>query len=238
MIIFEEGNEHCFVTQKEHARLSLKLIQKLIDEPEAELFLAVEHHDDGWLEYDAIPKLDSGSIVDYRSVKLNSHLIILEQSVKRCGQINPYAGWLVSRHVCSFYKNNDNRKAKTFIENQKEIREKLFDKFQNNHDLKTRKRHFNWLQFVDALSLYVLDPWNEEWNWDRDHPGTVRITATDSKREFGYEGLPVSPGETYKLNIQHRKINQTVPKNLSAISQAYAEAELIDLTIKLKPITN
>jgi hypothetical protein len=99
---------------------------------------------------------------------------------------------LVSRHGCSFHEDKDGRNVESFLEEQKNLRESI----RQNHQLPEephRKRDFNWLQFVDALSLYVLNPWNEEMNWNRRPPGESRITPVDRNR-YRYEGAGFSSG--------------------------------------------
>jgi hypothetical protein len=211
MIVIENDKSLQLVEQVEHARLSLAFLQRSNLTLNASVRTAIEHHDDGWKEYDEQPRFDNQQIIDYRSVPLETHLEILSSSVQRCVDLDAYAGWLVSRHGCSFHDDKDVRTVKTFLTEQEGLRERLTTTVKS-YEEKHTTRDFNLLQFFDALSLYLLDPWSDYFDWNRDHPGTVRIRPESSQRfnyrsdnldfrdqefKFSYRSLPTgdNPGK-------------------------------------------
>ncbi|MFB6345272.1 MAG: DUF3891 family protein [bacterium] len=210
MIVRRRNNDSVCVTQTEHARLSKDMFDQFSHFSLEPLETAIRHHDDGWKEYDKAPSLEDGSLVDYRSVPLNRHLTILQRSVDRCATRNAYAGWLVSKHGCSFHENKTTNSVKTFLDDQEVKRKTLSESIRP--DLKENSgRDFNWLQFTDALSLFVLDPWEETLEWDRDHPGHLTVTRLN-EGVFSLETASLS-ARTCSFNYSYRRI--TVGRDVS-----------------------
>lgn len=203
MIVREENQQLVCVTQREHAALSEKLYEAFTD-PVEPIAAAIHHHDDGWSESDEAPDLKNGRVVDYRSIPLEEHLGILKRSAKRSARHHPYAGWLVSRHGCSFHENKTGEPVDAFLANQREYRDEL-RKLIGETLFENWEVDFDWLQFTDAVSLFVLDPWAETHEWTRDTPGPAVLTgqtdtgfslATDSLEpteltlEYDYRTVP------------------------------------------------
>lgn len=187
------------VTQVEHAALSLRLARRGPEKDRLHegLSVAVEHHDDGWIEWDRAPGLHAGLPRGYRNMVLKDHLTILSRSVERSRRLDPYAGWLVSRHGCSFHRGKNGREVEAFLDQQRRRREELEDAVPPSVD---RNGDFNYLQFTDALSLFLIDPWAEEWHWDRDPPGPARVRAHGDRFLVEQEGWPRRPTRfTYRI---------------------------------------
>jgi hypothetical protein len=205
MIVIQDEKSLKLVRQIEHAQFSLNLLLTSDCSVPTSVRLAIKHHDDGWREYDAHPRVGDHQLIDYRSVPLKTHLDILSKSVERAACHDVYAGWLVSRHGCSFHDAKKDSNVQTFLTKQEERRERLSSKFERGEP-KQKTRDFNLLQFFDALSLYLIDPWSDCFEWNRDHPGSVQIhtksiecfTYTsdnlilrDSEFEFTYRTVPI-----------------------------------------------
>lgn len=200
MITFSRGDKIGLVRQPEHARLSEVLSstsQRTWNEP---VNLAIRHHDDGWSNYDEFPKIRNEEIVDYRSTPLDVHLEILTRSVQQTLDLNPYAGWLVSRHGCSFHEGKTGTKVKRFLKEQRILRKRI----ERDHNLpENGDSNFNWLQFADALSLYVLDPWSRELNWNRTPPGNTTIIREETDC-YRYNGAGYEPGSrTFTVDCKY-----------------------------------
>lgn len=201
MLVRRHTTKLVTVTQVEHAALSLRLARHGPGEPRLHdgLSVAVEHHDDGWVEWDRAPGLDAGLPRDYRNMILQDHLTILNRSVERSRRLDPYAGWLVSRHGCSFHRGKTGEDVRAFLTEQRRIREKLEGNIPPTAD---REEDFNRLQFSDALSLFIIDPWAEEWSWDRDSPEPARVRAHGDRFRVYQEGWPPAPTRfTYRTRM-------------------------------------
>lgn len=190
MITFSRGKQIGLVHQSEHAQLSRNISKASPHSTSESLEIAIRHHDDGWTEYDEVPKLRENTILDYRSTSLDDHLQILTRSVQRTLKRDQYAGWLVSRHGCSFHEEKTGERVEQFLEKQQTLRNQIKQEENLPED---RNSNFNWLQFVDALSLYVVDPWSEELSWDRKPPGEGIVVPVDTNR-YRYEGAGFDPG--------------------------------------------
>lgn len=230
MIVFGGEEGVGLVRQREHARLSRVMADRAQVDSEPLVRRAIRHHDDGWEDYDEIPRFDAdGGLIDYRSVPLPDHLEILSRSVEQCRKIDPYAGWLVSRHGCSFHENKSGEPVETFLRTQENLRAELEEGFERTQG--DRTRDFDWLQFADALSLFALDPWSETWSWERRTPGNVTVERTDRHR-YRYEGAGFDPG-THRFPFRYRTIPEASTASTPRVRANYESAEPEEGTIVL-----
>jgi hypothetical protein len=96
------------VSQIEHARLSAALAERCegrftapkLKAVRRELLLAVRHHDDGWAEWDAVPRIDTehGRPVSFMELETGEGIEIWNRSIERAAVHGPLAGWLVAGH--------------------------------------------------------------------------------------------------------------------------------------------
>ncbi len=222
MIIFEDNETVKFITQIEHARLSLRWLEESSGSfPEA-VRVATEHHDDGWREYDETPKYRDGKFIDYRSVPLADHLDILARSSRRCAERDPYAGWLVSRHGCSFHESKSHKDVEAFRNRQLNFRETLKTNFEKRTK-RDRTRDFNWLQLADAVSLFALDPWRETLKWNRRDPGKI-LLAPENESRIAYNG-PGFPTGKSRFEYRYRCIRKHTTLTQSELTDRYRKAE-------------
>lgn len=221
MIVREENEQLVCVTQREHAGLSETFYEKFADSL-GPVATAINHHDDGWAESDEAPAVNHGQVVDYRSIPLEQHLEILERSANRSARHHPYAGWLVSRHGCSFHEDKTGEPIDSFLASQREYRHELRDLI-GESAFGNWERDFDWLQFTDAVSLFVLDPWAERFEWNRDTPGPAVLTgctetdfrletdtlpARELTFEYSYRSVPSDTTESeqrFRDSISRRK---------------------------------
>jgi len=74
-------------------------------------------------------------------------------------------------------------------------------------DSQTRHRDFNRLQFFDALSLFLISPWADNWGWFRDHPATFRVEVKNT-RGFTYQSSMNTGNFSYTITakvLENRK---------------------------------
>lgn len=222
MIVFQSEDSFNLVKQTEHARMSRVLSERSTMDPSSPVTSAIEHHDDGWREFDETPKLENDTVIDYRSVPLENHLEILDRSVRRCARIDPYCGYLVSRHGCSFHASKNDERVESFLNDQEDYRQKHLEKI--DPDERTQiEIDFDWLQFTDALSLYLLDPWADTWSWRRSEPGEVTINA-EGKHDFTYEGAGFESG-SYTIEFDYRIVPFVECSSPEPLKKVYTETD-------------
>ncbi len=104
------------ISQVEHARLSHQLAAAwrgpLIEGPDSarqEFLAAVLHHDDGWIEWQATPKLDPqyGRPYSFTEMPPAEAQAIWSRSVDACAELGPLAGWVVASHFIDLQSKQD-----------------------------------------------------------------------------------------------------------------------------------
>lgn len=209
-----------FVTQTDHAKLSHDLAQKMLDKRVSKNVLkAIKHHDDGWEDWDQSMNSSMGNPTDYRNMNLTDHLSILRKSINICTDLNPYTGWLVSKHGCSFHKNKETKQARNFLRKEEKRRNDLL-KENEIPPTKQRSKDFDRLQFFDALSLFIIDPWANSLNWTRQYPYDFYVEVSD-KLKFEYR-TSENFNESYKFSyygkIMERSKLDTKKESLQSIN--------------------
>ncbi|MBW3660768.1 MAG: DUF3891 family protein [Gemmatimonadetes bacterium] len=129
--------------------------------------LAVRRHDAGWPELDAVSTVDpeTGRPLDYRTIGLDDRLDVAERSVARIAAIDPYAGWLVSRHFASFMEGSDAPEAIRWVVDQVGRRAGMLARSRARVGRDALHPHvleanLDWLQLLDAVSLALCHDWN------------------------------------------------------------------------------
>lgn len=175
MVLRETADGLLCVRQADHAALCGDLAplwggERVPDlEPADAVVLAAARHDDGWRELDERPRFDpdAGAPFDYRTLPLADRLGVAERSVARVAAVDPYAGWLVSRHFASFHEGSDDADASAWVTAQVGRRAALLARSRPRVDAKALHPHaleanLDWLQLLDALSLAACQGW-ETW---------------------------------------------------------------------------
>lgn len=130
---------------------------------------AVRRHDAGWSELDEVPRLnpETSRPHDYRTIAPEDRLDVAERSVARVAAVDPYAGWLVSRHFASFLDGSDDPEAIGWIVEQVGRRAGMLARARARvgrealHPL-VLEANLDWLQLLDAVSLALCHDW-ESW---------------------------------------------------------------------------
>lgn len=161
------------ISQVEHARLAAQLahpwrqgdLPKFAFRPS--LLAAIEHHDDGWRDWERHPGVDAASGLprNFTEMPLPDSLDIWRQSIARCALIDHFAGWLVSGHFSALVQ------MVAPLHAQDESWQSLANAFsteqaQLRHTWQTAAypdqttwpvaaaQGLRWLQFFDQLSLW------------------------------------------------------------------------------------
>lgn len=185
------------VSQVEHARLSAQLAAQCplalpsgggaerpaTGEVHAELLAAIEHHDDGWSEWERAPLLDPFyrrplSFVELPAAEATA---IWSRSIEFARQWGPLAGWVVAGHFLRLAEPADGEddlaevaqwRAHTAAAREPWLQTWLAEE----RDQRSRfvaDRAVQWLQLFDVLSLWLCcdsptglnTPQQEELHW-------------------------------------------------------------------------
>jgi hypothetical protein len=137
------------VSQVEHARVSGELARHWVIEGCAkEAQIAIAHHDDGWAEWEARPRIDPVEARPYsflNEMPRSETREIWDRSIAAARQIGPLAGWMVAEHFAEL--------AATEHRHDDWLREWLTES--EKHTEQLAKRSLRLLQACDYLSLWL-----------------------------------------------------------------------------------
>ncbi len=111
MIIQEQGDHLVVIRQTDHAVLSGYLARELGNEvfarpePLESFLLAATEHDNGWSEWELLPRIDPVTFVPYSfmSIPTQEHIDLYQRGIERVVKADRYAGLLVSMHCAGLY---------------------------------------------------------------------------------------------------------------------------------------
>ncbi|WP_416150640.1 DUF3891 family protein [Salipaludibacillus sp. HK11] len=198
-MIIREESDIIFIEQHEHALISGQFINKWREnlftglEWKPSVEYAVSNHDRSWIPLDRkfmyLPEKDSlASFIDFPlKKKIEAYEAGIEQLLKE----DPYAGYLISCHYASFFKDKEDPLSAKFINHERIRQDKILKRIFKQEKKFTREIrdfHFDLLQFCDNLSLYLcMNRWgakkNEEVTWFKDG-FTQQLATLDKKRVY------------------------------------------------------
>ena len=111
MIIQDHDDHLVIIRQTDHAVLSgffaRELGNELFSKPEpTESFrLAATEHDNGWDEWELLPRIDPVTFLPYSfmSIPTEEHIALYQRGIERVVKADRYAGLLVSMHCAGLY---------------------------------------------------------------------------------------------------------------------------------------
>jgi hypothetical protein len=164
------------ISQVEHARLSGEMATawgssacpKL--EYRREMLPAIFQHDDGWAEWERHPGVDpaNGRPLNFTEMRLDESLAIWQRSISAAAGSGPLAGYVVSGHFSALLRHQNawqkmgsahHDQARSFLDEQDRRRTDWLAQWQS-HSPASRteaaaEKGLHWLQFFDALSLWL-----------------------------------------------------------------------------------
>ena len=167
------------ITQVQHARMSAELARKCSrefsgarfasratqEEFTEEVFQAIAHHDDGWLQWDSAPRIDptDGKPLSFRELPLEESFPNWNGSIESAAQVGPLAGWLVASHFRALLqattKAGDPSRIERWVAAIDANRAKWIEQWQSNcpesHTLELAESALAWLQTFDVISLWL-----------------------------------------------------------------------------------
>ncbi len=192
MIRRDDQENWLIIDQKDHARVAVELAgvwgkEPFVAEPSetasiirssepvddfklrVALRFAIEHHDDGWAEWDRALRIDPNTGVprDFREMRMHDATAIWTQSISIC-TVWPVAGYAVSRHFCYLasqvqkggrHDSADLQSVAQFLHDQATLQQNLRDEAQRigrgEEFVQGGETGFRAVQFFDRLSLWL-----------------------------------------------------------------------------------
>ena len=208
MIIQPRGDRLLIIRQTDHAALSGEFARHwgndvfTLPEPQESLRLAAEHHDDGWLLWEAAPHLNPATRRPYQftDLPITEHLAFYRQGIASVLKRDGYAGLLVCLHLAGLYERRGdgdpvrNRILDELHDQQRMLREELQMVTASPRTLQEGPLTANsrLLLTFDRLSLYFCT--------EPPHPATIGPVPRDSRgRETELELRPLE-GHTVAIH--------------------------------------
>jgi hypothetical protein len=168
VIIRTHHDQLVLITQPDHAALAGRIMSAwrqdgLPESPQrVEILLAINRHDDGWIENDGAPLVDavSGEILDYVHAPDDVRRSIWPRSVERLAA-HPYASALVAQHALHLF---DRYRAEPgwepFFTEMESLRAAQLAAAHPISEDDLRRDYF-FVRMGDLLSLQFCDDWRE-----------------------------------------------------------------------------
>lgn len=223
-----DGTPHwLIVNQIEHARISGEVARRLCQSSESgfahdpliadEVLHSVDHHDDGWAEWDRCPRLDASTGVptSFREMTEADALAIWSGSIESAAKIGPLAGWLVASHFRglkqSSSKDSDLQALEHWLAEVDAKRQHWITDWQRQnratHTLEVAQRWLLFLQVVDVMSLWLCSAcFREDHSAEEPYPIAA---STEMETSMGLAGIG-EDGTTYEVLVDPWRF--TVPE--------------------------
>ena len=217
LITKEFLDDVCYITQHDHARVSLDLFLMISEditqglEASEELKYAIRNHDCGWIEYDTAPKVDeNGKVHTFQNMKTSLQDELWMKSIT--SSVIPYSSLLIAEHFKSLSDNSVSRENKNnFAQICDSYIAKNYSKLIDDIDDKKFKIELEFLKFTDLLSLILC-----------------------REREVAKNLIPSInslDGKTYDVNI--KKIDDSIYKFPSGFLKS--KQNMIEIPYKMLP---
>jgi hypothetical protein len=166
MLVLDDGDRLCLITQSDHARLAHDILSlwRADGLPEAAwrttLLRAVAEHDNGWRESDSAPTLDigKGRPCDFRSLPADERRRLWRRGVERFIADEPTVAYLLILHAHRLHESSlDHSDWRDFFDFLEERRKAV----ENRLTFTPEALHvaYEYLALADALSLDACGVW-------------------------------------------------------------------------------
>ena len=164
MITKEYNDNLCFITQHDHARVSLDIFFFFSEEVvsgvtnKEELQYAIRNHDCGWIEYDKTPKIsENNEVYTFQNMKQSLQEELWLKSISN--SIVPYSSLLIAEHFKALFNKSISRKNTVDNSFNEQCDHKIDSAFlkRKRPSIKTDefKIELRFLQICDLLSLIL-----------------------------------------------------------------------------------
>jgi hypothetical protein len=186
MIVTPLAGELQTILQTDHARLSGSLAEQWGNgafarlEPYDSMCMAARRHDDGWAEYESLPRVNpkTGRPYQFTELAVREHLSFYWHGVEQVAARDAYAGLMVSMHCEGLYNGRygidpgvaaptftgaDREVVEAFRERLEAQQKRLREQLREDGAAETVRDRVVWanyklLQIFDRLSLYLCMP--------------------------------------------------------------------------------
>jgi hypothetical protein len=229
MILRPSGDDLLLITQPDHAALAARLMRhwQLGGLPasgrRADILIAIEEHDNGWLEPDTTPIVDrdTGRLLDFVTVPGTVRRGVWPRAVTRLAG-TPYAAALVAQHALHIYRRYKGEAEWDAFFAQMEAERGHFLAAAGVRDLGALKRDYVFLRIGDLLSLTWCNAWREPQTDDAGSGTTVHLEGDE---------LVLSPdpfaGRRIPFEVAARKLPGAPWISADAAARAWAAAEVV-----------
>lgn len=172
MIVRDEGNAFLLITQPDHAQLAEEIVAAVQTEPSLDgsvrdtILLATREHDNGWIEVDAEPTIDSatGRPCDFIAGPARVKHELWPRGITRVAKMDPRAGALVAEHAVTVYGyRRDEPEWAAFFDSITAMRDALLQRI-GMLDGTRRDRFeadYRCVRLGDSFSLQFCNAWQE-----------------------------------------------------------------------------
>ena len=151
------------VSQVDHARIGGELTRNLSASFSHEVIEAIAHHDDGWSDWEAAPRLNPeiGGPYSFLEMPLAEALAIWDGSIAAARKFGPLAGFIVAGHFYNLLSESDHARepaAIGWLAAKRKVRTTWLDEWMRAdpaHTLDDAKRAQHQLQIADLFSLWL-----------------------------------------------------------------------------------
>jgi len=232
LLITREYNDNlCFITQHDHARVSLDIFLLFSEEiisgvkNKEELQYAIRNHDCGWIEYDKTPKVsENNEVYTFQNMKQSLQEELWVKSVSN--SIVTYSSLLIAEHFKVLYAKSISRRNATNNSFNERCDYNVGSAFlkEKKPSVKTDefKIELRFLQICDLLSLVLC----------RERPIDSRIISgiKSDQEKLGDFNFKKIENSIYKLQTGILKSKE----NLIEIPYKMIDRELLSRPKKLK----
>ncbi|HEX3598683.1 MAG TPA: DUF3891 family protein [Lacipirellulaceae bacterium] len=150
------------ISQVDHAHISGELTRNLDERFSHEVIEAITHHDDGWAEWEAAPKMNPEIGGPYSFLEMPTEsLAIWDRSIAAARKIGPLAGFIVAGHFYNLSHDSERAQQPAMIAwmaaKRKERTAWLAEWVRKSatHTVDEAKRAQEQLQTADLFSLWL-----------------------------------------------------------------------------------
>ena len=157
--------ERCWllISQVDHARISGELTRHGNEKFSREVIDAITHHDDGWAEWEAAPRLNPeiGGPYSFLEMPLEESLVIWDNSIAATRKIGPLAGFIVAGHFYNLLSESEHAQqpaAIGWLAAKRKFRTMWLDEWARTNPANTldeAKRAQQQLLVADLFSLWL-----------------------------------------------------------------------------------
>ena len=171
MIVQHANDRLLLITQHDHSRLSGRIMARCVDlvshPRRGSILLAITEHDNGWVEEDAAPKVDSetGEVVDFVRAPAEIKHAVWPRAVRHLS-MEPWSAALVAQHALTVYDRYRTDDAWfTFFASMEQLRDTMLR--EDGGSIEDLEADYRLVRLGDLISLCFCTGWPEEQQYER-----------------------------------------------------------------------